>query len=135
MKKLFAFVSLLILAAPIAWAQIGGMGSSSTNKGTIAPPPPKKQATTRTLTGTVLNQNDLAIQSAVIYLKDTRTMAVRTYISNKDGSYQFGGLAPNQDYELYAEYQGDRSPTKTLSSFDSRTTPNINLHVNVKKKQ
>jgi hypothetical protein len=68
-------------------------------------------------------------------LKDTRTLAVRTYISNKDGSYQFGGLAPNQDYELYADYQGDRSSTRTLSSFDSRTQPNINLHVNVKKKQ
>jgi hypothetical protein len=134
MKKFFAFVCLLSFAGS-AWAQIGGMGSSSTNKGSIAPPPPKKQASTRTLTGTVLNQDDQALASAVIYLKDTRTLAVRTYISNKDGSYQFGGLAPNQDYELYADYQGDRSSTRTLSAFDSRTQPNINLHVNVKKKQ
>ena len=134
MKKSFTFVCSLLFAGS-AWAQIGGMGSSSTNKGSIAPPPPKKQATTRTLTGTVLNQNDLALASAVIYLKDTRTLAVRTYISNKDGSYQFGGLAPNQDYELYADYQGERSSTRTLSAFDSRTQPNINLHVNVKKKQ
>jgi hypothetical protein len=60
---------------------------------------------------------------------------VRTYISNKDGSYQFGGLAPNQDYEVFAEFQGGRSSTRTLSSFDSRTQPNINLHVDVKKKK
>ncbi len=43
------------------------------------------------------------------------------------------GLDPNVDYMLKADYQGASSPWKTLSSFDSRKQPNINLKVEGKK--
>jgi hypothetical protein len=33
------------------------------------------------------------------------------------------------DYEIYAEYEGARSDTKTLSAFDSRKQATINLKV------
>jgi len=69
-----------------------------------------------------------------VYLKDTKTLNVKTYIANNDGSYQFANLSLNQDYELYAEHDGNRSSTRTLSSFDSRTSPVLNFHIEEKNK-
>ena len=58
--------------------------------------------------------------------------SVKTFISEKDGSYRFNALSPNVDYEVYAEYKGKKSGTKTLSSFDSRKQVTINLSVHTK---
>ena len=133
-KKLGAIMLLMLLGAACASAQFGIPGiNPGKNNGSIAPPPPKKGPTTRSLTGTILSQRDAPLPHAVVYLKDTRTLAVKTYIANPDGSYQFNGLSPNQDYQIYAEFNGDRSGTKTLSSFDSRPNPTMNLHIEVKK--
>ena len=41
-------------------------------------------------------------------------------------------LSPNVDYEVYAQYQGKKSDTKTVSQFDSRAQVNINLRIDTK---
>lgn len=87
------------------------------------------QADSRTLTGRVFNRQDAPVQKAIVYLKNTKTLAIKTYITEPDGSYRFPALAMNVDYEVYAEYQGARSDTKTLSGFDSRKQANITLRV------
>ena len=86
----------------------------------------------RTLTGRVVNAQDAAVQKAIVYLKNTKTLTIKTYISEPDGSYRFPGLAPNVDYEVYAEHEGARSPVKTLSGFDSRKQANITLKLSGK---
>ena len=86
----------------------------------------------RTLTGRVVNAQDAAVQKAIVYLKNTKTLTIKTYISEPDGSYRFPGLAANVDYEVYAEHEGARSPVKTLSGFDSRKQANINLKLSGK---
>lgn len=85
------------------------------------------QADSRTLTGRVLNRQDAPVAKAIVYLKNTKTLAIKTYITEQDGSYRFPALATNVDYEVYAESQGSRSDTKTLSGFDSRRQANITL--------
>jgi hypothetical protein len=87
------------------------------------------QADSRTLTGRVFNREDAPLQKAIVYLKNTKTLAMKTYITEQDGSYRFPALANNVDYEVYAEYQGARSDTKTLSGFDSRRQANITLKI------
>ena len=82
----------------------------------------------RTLQGTV-TAGDQPASEAVVYLKNTRTLAVKTFIADKAGAYRFSSLSPNVDYEVYAEQNGKRSDTKTLSSFDSRKVAYINLHI------
>ena len=84
---------------------------------------------TRTLMGRVFNRQDEALAKAVVYLKNTKTLVVKTYITDPDGSYHFPALSPNVDYEIYAEFNGARSDTKTLSAFDSRKIANITLKV------
>lgn len=83
----------------------------------------------RTLTGHVFNRQDQPLAKAVVYLKNTKSLAVKTYISENDGSFRFPELSPNVDYEVYAEHEGARSDTKTLSSFDSRKQVNLTLRI------
>jgi len=85
------------------------------------------QNQSRTLTGHVLSDREEPVQKAVVYLKNTKTLAIKTYITDPDGSYRFPALSTNVDYEVYAESQGARSDTKTLSGFDSRKQASITL--------
>jgi len=91
-----------------------------------------RQGEARTLTGRVLNSQSEPLQKAIVYLKNTKTLVIKTYITENDGSYRFTALATNVDYEVYAEHQGARSDTKTLSGFDSRKDPNITLKIHSK---
>lgn len=84
---------------------------------------------TRTLNGHVLDRRDDPISKAIVYLKNTRSLAVKTYITEADGSYHFPALSPNVDYEVYAEHHGARSDTKTLSAFDNRKLVDYTLRV------
>jgi Carboxypeptidase regulatory-like domain len=86
----------------------------------------------RLLTGKVIDHEDRPITDAVVYLSDTRTRAVKTYIVGPEGTYSFPALSPNVDYEVYAQYKGHKSDTKTVSQFDDRPRVNINLRIDVK---
>lgn len=81
------------------------------------------------LTGRVFDRQDQSIPKAIVYLKNTRSLAVKTYITDDDGSYHFPALSPNVDYEVYAEHNGARSDTKTMSAFDNRKRVNITLRI------
>ncbi len=87
----------------------------------------------RLLTGKVLDQQDGPLANAVVYLTNPRTRApIKTYIVGADGTYRFPALSPNVDYEVYAQFQGKRSDTKTVSQFDNRQQVNIVLKIDVK---
>jgi hypothetical protein len=90
------------------------------------------QSEFRTLTGHVVGAQNEPLQKAVVYLKNAKTLAIKTYITEPDGSYRFSGLAPNVDYEVYAEHEGAHSDTKTLSGFDNRKQANITLKMHSK---
>jgi hypothetical protein len=87
---------------------------------------------TRTLQGQVMKAGDAAVPGAIVYLKNTKTLAVRSFTSDEKGNYRFPSLSPNVDYEVYAVHEGVKSDTKTLSAFDSRPVATINIKVNTK---
>ena len=93
----------------------------------------KGEETTRSVQGTVSTAEDAPAAGAVVQLKNTKTLQIRSFIAKDNGSYYFHELSPDVDYELKADFQGASSPTKTLSSFDSKKTSNINLKLNPKK--
>jgi hypothetical protein len=97
-----------------------------------APNPKDKGSTGRLLTGKVLDKRDNALPDAVVYLSNTRTRAVKSYIVGADGGYRFPELSPNIDYEVYAQYKGQKSDTKTVSQFDDRKQVNIILKIDAK---
>jgi hypothetical protein len=87
----------------------------------------------RIVQGKVTDKGDAGIGGAVVYLKDDHTMAVKSFISEGDGGYRFGQLSSNTDYELWAESNGKKSPTKTISSFDSKNSFQLNLKIDTSK--
>lgn len=93
----------------------------------------KARVNQRVLTGVVMDKDDQPIPNAVVYLKNEKTLNVRTFFAQKDGTYRFPQLERNVDYEVYAELDGKRSDTKTVSQFDDRNTPHVNLRINLNK--
>ena len=98
-------------------------------------PAQKKKDTeqTRSVEGVVSAADDTPVNGAVVQLKNTKTLQIRSFITQTGGSYYFHGLSPDVDYELKADFSGASSPTKTLSTFDTRKSAVINLKLKPKK--
>ena len=87
----------------------------------------------KTLHGVVIDRNENPVPASVVYLKNVKSQAVKTYIADETGTYRFSGLDPNVDYEIHAEHDGLTSSTRTVSSFDSRRDIEVVLKLNKKK--
>lgn len=92
----------------------------------------KSETTARVLTGKVTDRQDNPLPDAVVYLTDTRSRGVKTYIVGNDGAYRFPALSLNIDYEVYAQFKGHKSDTKTVSQFDNRLQVTINLRIDTR---
>lgn len=97
-----------------------------------ASPDKKDKTAGRLLFGKVLDTGDNPLPDAVVYITDTRTRAVKTYIVGPDGTYRFPALSTSVDYEVYAQYKGHRSDTKSVSQFDDRSQVYMNLKIDTR---
>jgi hypothetical protein len=93
----------------------------------------KHEAQLRTVHGLITDKSEAPVASGVVFLKNTRSNAVRSYISDDAGNYRFSGLDPNADYEIHAEKDGATSSTHTVSSFDGKKDIVLNLKIDKKK--
>ncbi len=87
------------LLAPAAWAQNFGQ---------------------RTVSGAVLDGNARPIVGATVFLKNQKTQAIRSYTSTAMGHFHFAQVDMSIDFDLWAEYNGKKSPVKVVSSWDDR---------------
>lgn len=94
-----------------------------------ASPDKKEKTVGRLLFGKVLDPQDNPLPDAVVYVTNTRTRAVKTYIVGPDGTYRFPALTSSVDYEVYAQYKGKKSDTKSVSQFDDRSQVYLDLKV------
>ena len=117
--RLFCVSLSLLIFAAVATAQDGKEA--------------KHEAQLRTVHGIVSDKSESPIASAVVFMKNTRSNTIRSYISDNQGNYRFSGLDPNIDYELHAEKDGAQSQTRTVSSFDSKKDITLNLKIEKKK--
>ena len=95
----------------------------------------KAEAQLKVLHGSVIDKSENPVPSSVIYLKNVKSQAVKTYIADESGNYRFSGLDPNVDYEIHAEHDGLTSSTRTVSSFDSRRDIEVTLKLSKKKNE
>lgn len=110
MRSLFripALVVLLAFAAAAVWSQ----------------------SSMRTVTGTVKAASGEPVKGAVVKLKDTVTLQIRSFVSTDDGSYRFSNLLEDRDYEVQAQRGDKRSSTKTISRFSSRQQSVVDLQL------
>jgi hypothetical protein len=105
-----AFITMVLLAA----------GLSAQNQ----------DSTTRTVEGRVSNAANQPVADAVVQLENTKTLQIRSFITQADGNYHFAGLQSDVEYKLKATHEGATSSWKTLSVFNSKKTPIINLKLN-----
>jgi Carboxypeptidase regulatory-like domain len=110
--------SLSLLAATVLLAGVG-IALAAAKKG--------EDQNVRSVQGTVSDANETAVNGAVVQIKNTKTLQIRSFITKDNGAYYFNGLSPDVDYEIKADFQGATSPTKKLSSFDSRKQVVLNL--------
>ncbi|HXM16921.1 MAG TPA: carboxypeptidase-like regulatory domain-containing protein [Candidatus Eremiobacteraceae bacterium] len=93
----------------------------------------KHEASLKSVRGLVTDKAESPMPASVVFLKNNRSNAIRSYISDDAGNYRFSGLDPNVDYEIHAEKDGAKSQTRTISSFDSKKEIILNLKIDKKK--
>jgi hypothetical protein len=74
----------------------------------------------RVVSGTVLNADSAPVVGATVFLKNPKTKAIRSYTSTANGHFYFAQVSMVDDHELWAEKDGKKSATKTVSSWDTR---------------
>jgi hypothetical protein len=74
----------------------------------------------RTVSGSVLDANSSPQAGATVFLKDLKAKSIRSYTSDSEGRFRFTQVNMSIDHELWAEKDGKKSATKTVSTWDSR---------------
>lgn len=99
----------------------------------IAGPAMAQNHAPKVLEGKVFGNGESPLVNAVVYLQSSKDSSIRSFISTADGSYRFGQISPDIDYQVWAQYHGAKSGSKTVSSFDSRKVITIDFHIKADK--
>ena len=70
-----------------------------------------------------------SIAGATVFLRNTKSKSIRSYTSTKDGRFRFAQVDMSEDFDLWAEKDGKKSPTKTISSWDTRKDVETELKI------
>jgi len=128
-KRFVLIIAFAVAVGATALAQVNIPLTGSPSD----PSPKRTRPTSKTLSGTVTDKADQPIVGAVVYLKNAKTLVVKSFFTQENGSYRFPQLAMNTDYEVWAEKDGKKSDSKSVSQFDDRFSPTINLRINMDK--
>ena len=118
----------LLLCSCALLALLPGIGAAQDAKQDA-----KRETRLRSVLGVVTDRSDKPVADAIVFLKNLRTNSVISHFSDAQGNYRFSGLDPNADYELRAEFGGERSASRTISSLDSRREMSLNLKIDRKR--
>ncbi|HUA18244.1 MAG TPA: carboxypeptidase-like regulatory domain-containing protein [Bryobacteraceae bacterium] len=107
-----AFVLCLLVFSCSVWAQ----GRA-----------PVDDTGTRSVEGRVTDASGQPAVKAVLQLKNTKTLQIRSFITGGDGRYHFAALSGDTDYQLKAERGGVSTSWKTISLFNTKKVVVINF--------
>ena len=118
MKRLNCTLSLVLTAATVTALPAAMLFCGTASAQGVA---------VRNLTGSVTDKAGTKLKGAVVHLKDARSLSQRSYITTEDGTFRFAQLSSNSDYEVWADLDGKKTPSKTISSFDSKKAVDVDL--------
>ena len=122
-----------LAALGVAALALGGAaGAHAADKG-------KKQGPTvaavRIAQGQVVNGAKSPVEGAVVYLENPTSLDIKSYLTDNNGHFHFTQLAPQTDYEVWAEQNGVQSKHKFISQFSSHTHFDFTLKLTPEKKK
>jgi hypothetical protein len=107
------------MATAVVFAALAvGLGPMARNGGLAAAQ--AQNLGQRVVTGSVIDANSTAVSGATVFLQNLKTKSIRSYTSAKDGRFRFAQVNMADDYDLWAEKNGEKSQVKTVSSWDAR---------------
>ena len=129
--KYLSFAIGVLTVSSLAWAQ-----GNTQQTAPVVPEPGESHIppNTRVIEGTVEDVNGGPVPGAVVLLKDTKTLQIRSFIAQHDGKYHFYGLSTDINYQVRAQTDAYTSPSKLVSVFDSHKVIKVNLKLKNKKK-
>jgi hypothetical protein len=74
----------------------------------------------RVVIGSVVDDASAATPGATVFLRNVKTKSIRSYTSGKDGRFRFAQVNMSEDFDIWAEKDGKKTPTKSVSSWDTR---------------
>lgn len=83
----------------------------------------------RAVDGIVLDASSDPISGATVFLRNSKNKTIRSYTSTKDGRFRFVQVNMSEDYDLWAEKNGKKSATRTISSWDTRKDIETELRI------
>ena len=92
----------------------------------------RAEANARAVQGLVTGLDEQPVNGAVVQLKDMRTLQVRSYITQSDGTYHFSGLRMDIEYQVTAKAGDLIAGPRSLSIFDTRRDAIMNLKLEKK---
>ncbi len=129
---------LSVIAVGSAFAQnTGAPPSQPQQTGVVSSPrkidpDAKSKENQRTIDGIVQDAARNPVPKAIVQLKDLKTLQIRSFVTQADGTFHFAALKMDTDYELKATSEDLNSPTKRVSSFESRKNVTVNLQLEKK---
>ena len=129
---------LSVIAVGSAFAQnTGAPPSQPQQTGVVSSPrkidpDTKSKENQRTIDGIVQDAARNPVPKAIVQLKDLKTLQIRSFVTQADGTFHFAALKMDTDYELKATSEDLNSPTKRVSSFESRKNVTVNLQLEKK---
>jgi len=85
----------------------------------------------KNINGVVQDLRGKPLVGARVFVKNMKTSVIRTLETDQKGEYRVFGLAPDADYELYADFKGMSSEKKFVSSFLNRPDNVLNFQLDV----
>lgn len=85
----------------------------------------------RDVSGVVTDMRGNPLPKVAVQIENTGNLSVRSYITGKDGRFYFNNLNDDVDFTLKAKYRNWWSKTKTLSKFEEKRHPEIDLVIPV----
>src|ERR1700757_3370664 len=107
------------MAAAVVYAALA-VGSVPLARNGVLPATQAQNLGQRVVTGSVVDDASAAVPGATVFLQNLKTKSIRSYTSAKDGRFRFAQVNMAEDYDLWAEKEGRKSPVKTVSNWDAR---------------
>ena len=83
----------------------------------------------RVIIGVVQNGNGDVVAGATVFLRSAKNKSIRSYTTAADGHFRFAQVNMPEDFDLWAEKDGKKSPIKAVSSWDTRKEMAVELRI------